>query len=512
MAAETPGLYARHDDELLDAGRLVHNGKETRAVGEMLHDADHLARHLLMDVSGEDAGPLLRSWPALVDAASQLWDALPRRRLDPTMHHLAMQRLVATTSTFTGLVTRAGSWPGDGPSHTGVDQITETLRTAGALIARYGTDVPAHQTRTARDIDAARARVMHALYVTAHAITVALNTHGKDLVRKSHLEGRPIQLSGSHTPYAVPPTGKWMQRVARCENLAHNYLAGRFTTAAHGEAQRSAEDQERIACALARWDIRAHRTLAHDPSPANLVLITRSQALITSASITLSEAVAHSRPQETAETSRPERARLAISRAAESWSQLGSRWHDLTRPSDRLDPALAAAAAEVRAAYRELTHDLTTRATPAAIATRPGLARGIDASLDALEVATELAYGLTEQAARSDLVGPASALSRRAHNDIDAGLATADLDDDQAWVCPADILAKRLVCLPPPVTEGLVRVSEEVAQNAASAAAVSRTEYQSPTGDSTESVWHPRKGYPEAPRSARPTAVLGRTY
>ena len=189
MAADTPARYASHDDELLDAGRIVHTRKDTRTVGEMLHDADHLARHLLMDISGEDAGPLLRSWPALVDAASQLWDTLPRRRLDPAEHHLAMHRLVATTSTFTALVARPDSWPGDGPSHTGVDQITETLRTAGALIARYGADLPAHQTRTARDIDAARARVMHTLYITAHAITVALNTYGKDLVRESHARG-----------------------------------------------------------------------------------------------------------------------------------------------------------------------------------------------------------------------------------------------------------------------------------------------------------------------------------
>ena len=77
MAADTPALYASHDDELVEAGRIAHTRKDTRTVGEMLHDADHLARQLLMDISGEDAGPLLRSWPALVDAGSQLWDSTP---------------------------------------------------------------------------------------------------------------------------------------------------------------------------------------------------------------------------------------------------------------------------------------------------------------------------------------------------------------------------------------------------------------------------------------------------
>lgn len=76
MAAETPALYAAADDELFDARRIVHTLKDTRTVGEMLHDADHLARHLLMDVTGDDAGPLLRSWPALIGAGSQLWQAL----------------------------------------------------------------------------------------------------------------------------------------------------------------------------------------------------------------------------------------------------------------------------------------------------------------------------------------------------------------------------------------------------------------------------------------------------
>jgi hypothetical protein len=341
LAADPSVRYSGHDDELVDAGRIVHTCKDTRTVGEMLHDADHLARQLLIEVSGEDAAPLLRSWPALVNAGSHLWDRLPRRRLDPAEHQLAMHRLVATTSTFAVLVEQPHSWPGGGPSHSGVDQITETLRTAGALIARYGTDLPAHQTHTARDIDAARARVMHTLYITAHAISVALNTYGRDLVRESQAQGRPIPLSGIHTPYAVPPTVKWMQRAVRCENLARYYLQGRFATAANGEAVQSVEDQDRIPCALARWDIQAHRTLTHNPSPANLVLITRTQALITGATITLSDAVAFGRTRGAHEAPEHERARPAISRAAASWSRLGSRWHDLTRPSDRLDPAIA---------------------------------------------------------------------------------------------------------------------------------------------------------------------------
>jgi hypothetical protein len=491
MVADIPAVYAADDDALFDSGQIVDTCKDTRTVGEMLHDADHLARQLLMDVAGDDAGPLLRAWPALVDAGSHLWKALPGRRREGDERDLPMRRLHATTSTFSNSLAGQRSWPGEGPTHTGVDQISETLRTAGDLIARYGAEVPAHQTRTARDIDATRVWVMHTLYVTAHAISVALNLHGKDLVRESGNQGRPIQLSGLHTAYAVQPTVAWVQRAARCENLAHTYLAGRFVTAAHGEATRSVDDHDRMPRALAWWDIQAHRTLAHDPSPANLVLIARSQSLIAGASLVLLDAAEVGESRDVEEALHYQQVRPTITRTATSWSRLGSRWHDLTRPADRLDPALARAASEVRAAYRELTHHVTTQASPEDIATHPGLTRGFAASLDALVSAGGLAYGVAEQAERSDLAGPARALSRRAHDDVEAGRATVGRDEEQVWVSPADIVAKRLVPLPPPVVENLLKVSLDVVQDAMSAAAAARTECRSRGGRVGEDVSSP---------------------
>ena len=57
------------------------------------------------------------------------------------------------------------------------------------------------------------------------------------------------------------------------------------------------------------------------------------------------------------------------------------------------------------------------------------------------------------------------------------------LTSDQAWVSPADIVAKRLVSLPPPVAEGLLRVSAEVAQDAMSASAAAQIQCQSGPSD-----------------------------
>jgi hypothetical protein len=115
LAADTAALYDAADDELFNAERIVHTHIDTRTVGEMLHDADHLARQLLIDVTGDDAGPLLRSWPTLVDAGCQLWDTRPGHRRDPAERDLPMQRLVATTSTFKSSLRGRAAGPATGP-------------------------------------------------------------------------------------------------------------------------------------------------------------------------------------------------------------------------------------------------------------------------------------------------------------------------------------------------------------------------------------------------------------
>ena len=170
----------------------------------------------------------------------------------------------------------------------------------------------------------------------------------------------------------------------------------------------------------------------------------------------------------------------AIAEAGRSWSNLASRWGDLAPPGARLEDPLARAAAEVRAAYRQITHDTTTLATPEVIATRPGLPQATVATLRAIEAGSELAHVVAEKADAPNLVGPARALSRRAHNDVEAGLATPPAEGDVVWVSPADILAKRLVPLPPPVAETLRAASDATIEATSSASAVATI--QSPGG------------------------------
>lgn len=166
-----------------------------------------------------------------------------------------------------------------------------------------------------------------------------------------------------------------------------------------------------------------------------------------------------------------DRLRPAIAEAG-AWSNLASRWGDLTPPDARLDPDLIRTAAEVRAAYRELTHDASTMASPDPIATRPGLPPGAAATLHAIESGSELAYVVAEKVHNPNLAGPARALSIRAHNDVEAGLANAPPEGDVVWVSPADILARRTVPVPPPVRESLSTASAATAAASSAAAAV----------------------------------------
>ena len=70
--------FADVDDALFDTDQIPLTSRDIRTVGELLHDVDYTARHLLMDVAGDDAGPLLRGWPDLVAAAASLWSSAAR--------------------------------------------------------------------------------------------------------------------------------------------------------------------------------------------------------------------------------------------------------------------------------------------------------------------------------------------------------------------------------------------------------------------------------------------------
>jgi hypothetical protein len=404
--------YAEIDEELFDVDQIPLTSRDVRSVGEMLFDVDHLARQLLMDVAGDDAGPLLRGWPTMVAAAEDLWAALPGRRPGSDERDRPITSLSAQAATIETSLAGRKAWPGQGPIDPRTTQMAETLLSAAALVRRYGAEIPHERSDAHRDLEAARTRIMHGLYLGAHAVNVALHQNGRDRVNDARAAGRRVHLAQHHSPYAMAPTGVWVDRMAACETTARSYLTGRFARALAGEAIRPVDDPGRLAQALANWDIQSHRALAGNPTPAAVLLITRTQGLIAGAGMVLVDAAATAGILEPSERLSP-----SIAEAGRAWGNLASRWGDLAPPGRRLEAPLAHAAAEVRAAFRQITHDTTTLAAPQVIATRPGLEQATVATLHAMESGSELAHLVAEKADAPNLTGPARALSHRAHNE-----------------------------------------------------------------------------------------------
>ena len=469
MATDPRPAYAVIDDELFDVDQVPMTSRDVRSVGEMLFDVDYLARQLLMDVDGDAAGALLRSWPRMVATAEGLWASLPGRRPGVDERDQPITSLSVRAATIEISLSGRTAWPGQGPTSPRIDQMTQTFHNAASLVHRYRAEIPHEQPDSHRDLEAARTRIMHGLYLTAHAVNVALHEHGRDRVNDARNNGRRIRLAQHHSPYAIAPTGVWIDRMSTCENIARGYLTDHFTQALAGEAIRPTDDDPgRLAKALTNWDIQTHRALVRDLEPSNILLITRTHALIAGASMVLVDAAAAAGVLQ-----RSDRLVPAIAEAGRSWSNLASRWADLAHPGTRLEEPLARAAAEVRAAYRQITHDKTTLAAPDVIARRPGLLQAVTATLRSIEAGSEVAVVVAEKADAPDLIGPARTLSRRAHNDVEAGPATVPtFERDLVWVSPADIIAKRLVPLPAPVSEAMRAASSATIASTITASAL----------------------------------------
>ena len=220
--------------------------RDIRSVGEMLYDVDYMARQMLMDVDGDAADTLLRSWPKMVAAAEDLWASLPGRPPGVDERDRPIARLSAQAATIESSLSGRTAWPGQGPTSPRIDQMTQTFLNAASLVRRYGSEIRHEQPAAHRDLEAARTRIMHGLYLTAHAVNVALHEHGRDRVKDAHSAGRRIQLAQHHAPYAIAPTGVWIDRISACENTARSYLIDRFVQTLAGAAMRPVDDPGRL--------------------------------------------------------------------------------------------------------------------------------------------------------------------------------------------------------------------------------------------------------------------------
>ena len=470
-----------------------------RSVGELLRDADHQARTLLLDLGADDAPALLRNWPQLVHAATGAWaavsdvatrsDTRTASRAAAAAQHLPpagdtdpMLRLQAVTDGIAATLVTA-RWPGHGPGSPTVEEIAGNLHRVTHRLENHGADLPLQRPDVRADIAAAQMRLMHTVYLVAHATTSSLQQHGRRLHHDTNRDRRPLPLATTGLPYAVGPTNRWVQRVGVCEGIAGRYVRGTdggFAAATAGEVILRPEDPGRLHHELARWDIQVHRSLAADSSPHDLVIASRTQAFIAATALPLLT-TAQQAGLGTDGDLQPLTA--AVETSGMAWSQLASRWADLAPAGSRADRDLTRAAAQLRAAAREITHSSEGKATAADILERVDLARALDSIQHALAAAVDVAHLACDPAANPNLTGPARPLSIRAHNDTEKTNETRlrhEREQDVVWVTPQDVLRNRSVPLPRPVAEGLERASSAVVAASQRAAACWRIEASDP--------------------------------
>jgi len=399
---------------------------DMRSVGEILVDADHHARTLLLDVDAEAAPGFLRSWASTVAAAADLWDTLPGQEYAASDGHRLLERVTELAASVQADLGTA-RWPGNGPDDHRMLAIADNLTRAREPVTRYADELPTHRPLVQKDLEAARTRVVHTLYIATHGVVVALAEDGRqraaDPTRTEAIRAAAATHRGL---YEVGPGVRWADRLGVAERTLGAYLhPSHYAQALAHEQTAPVVGLPRLREALARFDIQAHRTLVEAPDAGNLVLVTRTQGMFFGAARVLARAAAETGQLDNSVDA--ERLERGLTAAGEAWSGLARRWRDLMPQGARRDPALGAAAAQLRAACRELTHDHDQLADVTTIAQRvdraalPVLARYVDA-------AAELAEATKPALRDPDLVAPSRADVRRLAQDIEDGLIPDNSD------------------------------------------------------------------------------------
>ena len=462
-----------------------------RSVGELLLDVELQIRQVLMDLPDQDAPALARTWGEVVQCAADLWSTLPEpaRGTTRALDEVTMSRLDTMTQALHRTQVRQG-WPGDGPSDERLLHVAQTLTRAADLVQSHGAHIRAIDPDVRADLDAARMRIMHSLYIGAHGVGAAVRQHVQQADQSTSGKTGPSNRyrsrrnapnrnePGHDVPRSsVPNLAGIVDRLAAFEQLAGAYVGTRYARVVHGEQVAGPPGTERLEQALIGWDIQAHRTLAAAPAAPNLSLVATTQAGIAIAAAVILHAGARTGRLE--EDDYQHRLAPALDATGDAWTHTASRWAELASPAARTDPALVAAANELRAAIHEVTHDKTTPAHPDVIAGRVDLGEAGQHLQQALSAAVDVACVTREIATTNqNLTGPAPAMSHRANPETRAleDLAArgghaknGDRAKDVVWVSPADVHANRLIAIPAPVRASLVGATDTLVQSASNA-------------------------------------------
>ncbi|PWJ23350.1 hypothetical protein ATK17_3844 [Branchiibius hedensis] len=451
-----------------------------RSIGELLLDADFQSRQLLLDVDGDDAAAMLRTWGEVVQAAGELWSALPPHRLSSPVDGATMQRLEAM-SQAQHRVQLAQGWPGDGPPDERLLSIAGNLQRAAELAAGPGRHVRPRTEAGRKDLDSARMRVMHTLYVGAHAVGVAVHQHVDDVRARSTKRASARELRG------IPRGQDAATRITAFEQLAGGYVGNGFSRVLAGEHYTPPWGTGRLHQAFVAWDIQAHRTLAAAPSAANLNLVAGTQAMIATASTALLGAAAAAGRVDGDDYQH--RLAPALDANQQSWARGANRWGTLSSRGERADPALVHAAGECRAAVHEIAFDRTRWATPDVMASRVDLADAAVTVQQAMIATAELACVYRDVVDQEpELQGSARIMAAWTREVDQTDPNRASTHDFSAPVSPADVHANRAVKIPDIVRQSLVSDADEVVEvsRAAMSATGALTNVARPPVDETQ--------------------------
>jgi hypothetical protein len=431
-----------------------------RTPAELLADSDELARETLLDATPDQAPAMVRSWNQLVGSAAELWAVLPSApdspsELDP------MERLRAVGEAIGRSVT-ARYWPGQGPTDERLTQIADNLSRARHLLAPHGRPSQQAPPETQRDIQDLHGQVMHTLYVAAHGTAVALGAHVTDLQhRLAAGERRRQPLAERPTALEITTAQDMITRFDGFEQLAGAYLFGMPATSANPDQVREAASATRLATALAAWEVQAHRTLANNPDPADLVRVARVQALVTSTTSVLTQAAA---TKGHIDNDIMQRLAPALEANQVAWSRAAKRWGELTNPASRTDPPLVGAASEVRAAIAAAATNPTGWATPDQLASRLDLPKTVKTLHLSMVASVDIAYVARDTTAdHQGLTAPARIIGMRAQGEAEIAIEQGETRyEGITWTTRSQIAANQLIPLPEPARRGLINLADDV--------------------------------------------------
>ena len=429
------------------------NGREGRSVGDLLLECDLSARHLLLDTEMLDSAAMLRVWPELVQAGHELLNALPGSEpeaipgvsirpdhVDPLGERLHLMATALNDNL------RRRAWPGDGPVDDRLLAIAGHLVRAHDLIERRLRATGQPSSSSMADAAAARTRVLHTLYVTAHAVSLATRTETRDLQAGNHT----ARSRWASTKLAALRLAA--ARIDRFEELAGAEVYRSFPAALDGQ-QRATTAPDRLRDAVAMWEVESHRALVSDPSLGNMVELTRVQ----SATIALSHLLLQGAADAGVIDALAYRTGLAprLAEAASAWSDLHATVRDLTTAGNRnVARNLRVAGSELVQALTELALDGRSIANPATLTERVRSSDVPGTLVRALATHTDAARILLDAA-----LDPRTRLDARAAQRVITGLATSPQTSSphEPWVSPRDIAIGRGVPIPPPVRGALLR-------------------------------------------------------